>query len=169
MAMRINLIVAMDQNQGIGFQNRLPWHLPADQRWFKQLTLGHTLIMGRKTFDSIGKPLPGRKTIVLTRNPDLAVQGCATASSLANALSIAKAEATDQVFICGGAAVYREGLKVADRIYMTRLHAEFQVDTSFPEWDPTEWEEISCELHASNLDQFPSYSFIIYQRISSHF
>jgi dihydrofolate reductase len=162
--MRISIIVAMDQNGGIGIENRLPWHLPADLRRFKALTMGHHLIMGRNTYESIGQPLPGRNTIVLSHNPVYHPEGCLKALSLAQAFEIAKTNGDHEVFICGGATVYREALEATDRIYLTRLHTKFQTDTSFPEWDPSNWEELSIETHEADETHPYPFSFIIYEK-----
>ena len=164
MAMRKNIIVAMDKNGGIGIEDRLPWHLPADLRRFKELTMGHHLIMGRKTYESVGRPLPGRKTIVLSRDPGYLPEGCLKASNLQQAFSIAEGNGEDEVFICGGASVYREALKAADRLYLTRIHANFQTDTTFPGWEPSNWNQVSVENHAiDEVHPYP-FSFIIYEK-----
>lgn len=162
--MRINIVVAMDENQGIGFEGQMPWRLPADLARVKKLTMGHTLIMGRKTFESIGKPLPGRKIIILTQNPKYTVEGCQIAHSLSDALNLALANGAEQIFIFGGASVYREGLAVADRLYITRVHGEFQVDTSFPEWDSSKWIEITNEYHPADPRHKYPLSFKIFKR-----
>ncbi len=118
--MRKSIIVAMDQKNGIGFQGRLPWHLPDELKNFKSLTMGHHLIMGRKTFESIDKPLSGRITIIITRNPNYYAKGCLVAHSISKAFKIAEDFGESEVFICGGNEIYREALKFTDRIYLTR-------------------------------------------------
>lgn len=131
--MTVSLIVAMSQNRVIGYQNKLPWHLPEDLKRFKEITTGHTVIMGRKTFESIGRPLPGRKNIVLTRNPGYRAEGVVVFSGLTEALGAVPAG--EEVFILGGAEVFREALPLADKIHLTLIHKEFQGDTFFPELD----------------------------------
>jgi dihydrofolate reductase len=126
----ISIIAAMAENRVIGRDGRIPWHLPADLERFRDLTLGHSLVMGRKTYESIGRPLPGRRTIVLSRQPGLAIQGADVAPNLSAALALCAGEA--EVFICGGAAVYAEALPIADRIYLTVVHGDTGGDTFFP-------------------------------------
>ena len=167
--MRKSIIVAMDQNGGIGTENRLPWHFPADLRRFKELTMGHHLIMGRNTYESIGRPLPGRKMIVLSRDPGYQPDGCLKALSLVQAFSIAQASGEDEVFICGGATVYREALEAADRLYLTRIHAKYQTDASFPDWDPSNWNRLSIENHAADEKHAYPFSFIIYEKSNPSF
>jgi dihydrofolate reductase len=164
--MKVAIIVAADERDGIGYRGRIPWHLPADLRRFKALTMGHHLIMGRKTFESIGRPLPGRTTIVLTRQSDYTADGCRIARSLRDALQIAEDGGETEVFICGGAAVYRDALGVADTLYLTRVHAEFQADTRFPGVDPARWVQDSAELHPSDEKNLYPFTFLVYHRIS---
>lgn len=129
--MRLSLIVAMAANRIIGRAGQLPWHLPTDLERFKRVTLGYPLVMGRKTFESIGRALPGRITIVLSRQPDYQVTGCQVASSLEAALKLVWDY--DEVFVCGGEDVYRQALPLAQRIYLTELAREVEGDTFFPE------------------------------------
>jgi dihydrofolate reductase len=140
--MLISLIVAMDQNRAIGRGGGIPWRLSADLQHFKRLTMGHHLIQGRRTWDSIGRPLPGREMIVVTRQPGYRVPaGVAVAPSLDAALKIARARGETEAFIGGGAALYAEALPLADRIHLTRVDASIQgADTFFPEFDETEWQ-----------------------------
>jgi len=135
----LSIIVAMARNRVIGAQNRLPWHLPAELRRFKAITMGHHIIMGRRTWESIGRLLPGRTTVVVTRNPDYRVPGAIVAHSLAQA--IRACEGDDEVFVIGGEAMFREALPLADRIYLTRIDAELAGDTFFPEVDLSRWRE----------------------------
>ena len=144
---RITIIVARAANGIIGSNNALPWHLPEDLRHFKATTLGHPLVMGRRTFDSIGRPLPGRRTIVLTRDPRWAHPGCERAASLADAIALAGD--ADEVFIAGGAEVYREALAIADRAIVTEVALEPEGDASFPPLAPEEWQIESREEHRS--------------------
>lgn len=128
--MRISLIVAMSSNRVIGIDGQLPWHLPADLQRFKQLTMGQTLLMGRKTFESIGRPLPGRQTIVVSRNPAYQAEGCTLVHDLTAGLAAAK---TAELFICGGGEIYLQALPLAGKIYLTELLREVEGDTRFPE------------------------------------
>ena len=138
--MRISIILAMDEKRGIGYKNRLPWHLPADLRHFRIITLGHHIIMGRKTFQSIGKPLMGRQNIILTRNLHLKIDGCIMSHSLNHALEIARSNGEDEVFIIGGGEIYSQSLPLADRIYLTLVHTDSDSDIYFPEINESEWQ-----------------------------
>lgn len=138
----LTLIVAMSENHVIGRDGGLPWHLPADLAHFKRVTAGHAVIMGRRTFESIGRPLPGRYNIVITRNPDYTVDGATVARSLDEAITAARdmdQSAEQEVFILGGEAVYRQALPRAERIYLTLVHAHVDGDTRFPALVPDEW------------------------------
>jgi dihydrofolate reductase len=160
--MRVFLIAAMAKNRAIGIDNRLPWHLPADQRYFKAKTMGHTLIMGRRTFESIGeRPLPGRKTIVVSRRQGYAPPGVQVARSLDEALSLAEG---DEVFVAGGEGIFREALPRADRLYLTRIERDFPGDTFFPEIDEPAWRLVDCERHEATADPPFAYSFEIWER-----
>lgn len=139
--MIISLVVATDRRRGIGIGNRLPWRLPADLKRFRELTMGHHLIVGRKTWESIGRPLPGREMIVITRDRGYRAEGCQVAHSLGEALEMARARAESEVFIGGGAEIYKEALARADRIYLTLVDTEVEADAFFPEIDEREWIE----------------------------
>ena len=156
--MIISIIVAMDRNRGIGIENRLPWRLSADLKRFRELTMGHHLIVGRKTYESIGKPLPGRQMIVVTRDPDYRAEGCSIAHSLDESIDIAAARGENEVFICGGAEIYREALGKAHRLYLTQVDAEVDADTFFPEIDWSQW--IEKERISHGADDKNQYSFI---------
>jgi dihydrofolate reductase len=148
--MIISIIAAMDKKRGIGFQNSLPWagQIPRDMARFKELTTGHTVIMGRKTFDSIGRALPNRMNIVLTRDNNWNAEGVWHAHSLTEALKEARANGSgEEVFIIGGAYLYREALPLADRMYLTEIDDVFTCDTFFPEYDPLEWTHDSLVVH----------------------
>src|SRR5512140_273889 len=145
--MRISLIVAMDRNGVIGQANALPWRLPADLAHFKRLTMGHPLIVGRKTWDAIGRALPGRRMIVLSRDPAFKAPEAEVVNTLGDALQLAGAGATKEVFIGGGAEIFRMALPVADRIYLTEIDHEFPGDTYFPNIERQEWEEVAREAH----------------------
>jgi len=138
--MRISIIAAMSSNRAIGLSDGLPWHLPADLKRFKQLTMGRPMIMGRKTFDTIGRPLPGRLTIVVTRRTDFAHPGVLVAHSIEDALD--QAGDVEEIFIAGGGEIYRLTLDVADRIYLTVIHQEFEGDVFFPPFDESKWEVV---------------------------
>jgi dihydrofolate reductase len=159
----VALIAAIAKNGVIGIDNRLPWKLPEDLRRFRELTTGHAVIMGRRTWQSIGKPLPDRQNIVVTRRRDLQVPGCETAASLAEALTLVRLP--DPAFVIGGEALYRAALPVADRLYLTEIGRDFEGDVHFPLLERDHWREISRE--ASRLDEpdgFP-YAFAVYERV----
>jgi len=161
----LSLLVAMSENRVIGKDGALPWHLSADLKRFKRLTMGHTLVMGRRTHESIGQPLPGRRTIVLTRQTVYSPEGVETASNLATALELAAEDS--EVFVVGGAEVYADALPEADRIYLTRIHAQFEGDTSFPPLDKSVWRLVESERHPAD-DGFPhDYSFEIWERAAT--
>jgi dihydrofolate reductase len=163
--MIISIISAVSENDVIGKDNDLPWHLPADLQHFKRLTAGHSVIMGRKTFESVGKPLPNRTNIVITRQQDYVANGCILASSLGNALEEVP-QGEKEVFICGGSEIYKLGLQLADRLYITRIHAQFEGDIFFPSIDRNIWKEVARENHVEDdKNSFP-YSYITYLRIT---
>lgn len=158
----ISLIVAVSENNVIGNDNALPWHLPADLKHFKTLTMGKPLIMGRKTFQSIGRALPGRLNIVVTTGQK-EFEGATRCSSLEDALNVAKQAAlesgAEEIMIIGGAHVYKQALPIAQRLYLTRVHTNVDGDTSFPEIPDRDWTEISAEQYPPHGD-VPGYSFI---------
>jgi len=142
----ISLIVAMARNRVIGSNGRLPWQVPGDLQRFKRLTMGHCLLMGRKTFVSIGRPLPGRRTIVLSRDPGLRIPGCDMVPSLEEALQLAAGE--DELFVCGGADVYRQALPLAQRLYLTEIDLEVPGDSYFPALSCEDFETLYEECYA---------------------
>jgi dihydrofolate reductase len=157
---RISLIVAMAANRVIGRDNTLPWRLPGDLRRFKRLTMGHTLIMGRKTWESIGRPLPGRAIVIVTRQEGYGVPaGVSVARSVEEALEIAEG---DEVFIAGGEEVFRQTIGRADRLYLTRIDKEFPGDTFFPEFDPERFRLVDREDHEATEEVPFAYSFLTY-------
>ena len=160
--MPINLIVAMAKNRVIGIDNKMPWHLPADFAWFKKNTLGHPVIMGRKTFESIGKPLPGRRNIVVSRNPDWRFAGCDVFNSLGAAL--ASCNPNDQIFVIGGASLYNEALPMASHLYITEVDAAPIGDTHFPALAPGHWHEQSREHHAADEKNAHAMDFVVLRR-----
>jgi dihydrofolate reductase len=160
----VSLLVAMDVNRGIGWQNRVPWHLSTDLKRFKTLTMGRHLIMGRKTFESIGRPLPGRTTIVISRNPNLRLKGSHTVSSLNKALDLARSRGEEEAFIIGGGEIFSEALPIADRIYLTKVHGAVQADVFFPPIDDADWIVKVTSTHpAGPSDEFP-HTFLILER-----
>ena len=160
--MTLSLICAASANGVIGMDNRLPWRLPADLARFKKLTMGHPILMGRKTFESIGKPLPGRTNLVVTRQADFKACGCLVAHSLQEALQ--RCENEEQVFVIGGETLYREALPLADRIYLTRIHRDFEGDRFLFPIDQAIWAQTSREDHEADPENPYAYSFIIYEQ-----
>jgi dihydrofolate reductase len=158
--MSISLIVAMAKNRTIGIDNTLPWRCPEDLKHFKALTMGHHMIMGRKTFDSIGKPLPGRTTVVVTRNPELKIEGCVMAHSLQEAIAACE---DDEVFIVGGAEIYAQALPLADTLYVTEIQQDVEGDAHFPEFDRAEWKEVARDKRSQSEPQPLEYHFVTYQ------
>lgn len=138
----------MARNRVIGRDNALPWRLPADLAYFKRVTLGHPVVMGRRTYESIGKPLPGRKNIVVSHNPQFRAPGCSVVASLRDAWEAA--DGADEVCVIGGTSLFAESLPVADVIHLTEVEAEVPGDTFFPEFDRREWREIEIERHAAD-------------------
>lgn len=163
--MIVSIIAAMDNRRGIGVENRLPWRLSADLKRFRELTMGHHIIVGRKTFESIGKPLPGRHMIVITRDQEFQADGCDVCHSLTEALELARARGEHEVFICGGAQIYEQALTLADRMYLTLVDAEVAADTVFPAFDPHDWSERERIAHpADEKNQFPfTFSLLVRQ------
>jgi len=158
----------MAQNRVIGINNQLPWYLPEDLKYFKRVTMGKPIIMGRKTHESIGKPLPGRTNIVVTRQPDLQFEGCKTVPSLDEALSLSEQisliDGSDEVVIIGGAELYTQALPSVDRLYLTDVHAEVEGDAFFPVIDSDEWQEMGREDYQSEGANPYDYSFRILER-----
>lgn len=159
---RVAIIVAMARNRTIGLGNRLPWYIPADLKRFKSLTMGHHMIMGRKTFDSIGKPLPGRITVVVTRNRALRMDGCIMAHSLEEALQACAGD--DEICIVGGAELYALAMPLADMIYLTEIQQDMAGDAYFPEFDTRLWQESAREQCSQEIPQPLEYHFVTYSR-----
>jgi len=163
--MRLSMIAALGKNRVIGSNNKMPWHLPADLQHFKKTTLGSPIIMGRKTYDSIGRPLLGRKNIILSRDKNLFIEGCSVVNSLEAAMNLVEAENPDEVFITGGSYLYKTYLADADRLYLTLIDEEFEGDTFFPDYTQYNWKLIKKEDHsADNLNPY-AYSFITLDRL----
>jgi len=163
------LIFAVAENGVIGRDNDLPWRLPEDLRHFKAVTMGKPIIMGRKTFDSIGRPLPGRSNIVITRNALFQAEGVSVVASLNDALElagrVAASAGVDEVVVMGGAQIYRAALPLADRLYVTEVHAGVEGDTLLPKVDWTQWREISRERHKAQALNPYDYSFVRFDRL----
>jgi dihydrofolate reductase len=162
MTTHIAIIAAMAKNRVIGIRNTLPWHLPADLKHFKALTMGHHILMGRKTYESIGKPLPGRTTVVITRNAGYAVPGCIVATSVEDAIKASMGD--DEIFFVGGAELYGQALPLADRLYLTEIQSEYVGDAFFPEFDHKHWKEIQREKCRVDAPDGIEYHFVTYDR-----
>jgi dihydrofolate reductase len=160
--MRISLIVAASENNVIGRNNDLPWSLPDDLQFFRTVTEGHPIILGRKNYESIGRPLPRRRNIVVSRQTDLQIEGCEITSSVEAALDLVKDE--EEVFIIGGGEIYRQALPFAERIYLTRVHAEIEGDIVFPELPEAEWEEVERQEHAADDRHEHAFTFLTLDR-----
>jgi dihydrofolate reductase len=153
----ISIIAAMDRKRGIGIDNKLPWRLSADLKRFRELTMGHHIIVGRRTFESIGRPLPGRRMIVVTRDSNYKAEGCDLSHSVEEATRLARGRGDSELFIGGGAEIYAQSIKIADRMYLTFVDAEVAADTFFPEFDEQEWsEQESFYQPADEKNQYPS-------------
>jgi dihydrofolate reductase len=159
----ISHIFAMDQNRVIGKDNRLPWHLPADLAYFKKVTMGHAIMMGRKTFESIGRPLPGRENVIVTRNRSFRAEGCTVLHSLEEVRQFA-ANRDDEVFVIGGAELFQATLPVADRLYITKIEASFPGDTFYPAFDESQWQLVSYTKGIKDEKNPYDYAFMVYER-----
>jgi dihydrofolate reductase len=166
LVMRLSIIAAVAENGVIGRGGKLPWHLSDDLRRFKQLTMGHTIVMGRRTWESIGRPLPGRRTIVVSRQVDYRVvaENVVLAASLDDALQFAQGAGDADVFIVGGAELYRDALPRADRLCLTRVHADVPGDTYFPQFDLREWQLTASEHHEADANNDYAFRFEVYER-----
>lgn len=160
--MTVSLVAAVAENGVIGRKGGLPWRLPDDLRWFKQLTMGHAVVIGRRTFESLGRPLPGRRWIVLSRDPAFRADGVETATDLRGALAAAGG---GEVFVAGGAGVYRAALPIADRLYLTAVHARVEGDTRFPEVNFDDWTLVEERHHAADARHPHAFTFRTYDRI----
>lgn len=161
--MVLSIIVAAAENNVIGRDNGLVWRLSADLKRFKALTTGHTILMGRKTYESVGKALPNRRNIVISRNPEYKAEGCEVVRGVEEALELTKGE--DEVFVTGGGTIYKELWDRADRLYLTVVHRVCEGDTVIPPVDPDKWKEISREVHQADEKNECDYTFINYERI----
>lgn len=165
---RLSVIVAAAENGVIGRDNALPWHLPEDLAYFRRVTMGKPLIMGRRTFESIGRPLPGRTNIVISRNPRFTAEGIRVVASLDDALQLARdialADGVDELLVIGGAEIYAQAIPRADRLYLTMVHAVVEGDAFLPPIDWREWREAGRERHRGSGDNPHDYSFLVYER-----
>lgn len=163
--MKLSLIVAMAENHVIGRNNQLPWYLPQDLKYFKAVTMGKPIIMGRKTYESIGKPLPGRPNIVVSRNADWQAEGISVKHSLEQALaygeSLLEINGGEELMLIGGAQLYQAALPMAQRLYLTRVHAEVEGDAYFPEFEQSQWQEVGREDFQADGPNPYDYSFIV--------
>ncbi len=158
----ISVIAAVADDNVIGGDNALLWHISEDLKMFKRVTSGHPVVMGRKTFESLGRPLPNRVNAVITRNPDFRTDGVKVAGSLEEAIAMFPQE--EEIFVIGGGEIYRQSMPLADRFYLTRVHAKYEGDTRFPDWDPAGWTLVSSERHDRG-ENFPHpFEFLVYSR-----
>jgi dihydrofolate reductase len=160
----ISFIVAADENNVIGKENQLPWHLPSDMKYFKNQTWGMTVIMGRKSLDSLGKPLQGRKNIVVTRNRDWQHDGVQVAHSVEEAIELAKQTGLKEIFIIGGAEIFKTSMPVADRIYLTRIHHQFEGDAYFPEIPANKWNLVKSHFYPADEKNKYAHTFQVWER-----
>jgi dihydrofolate reductase len=157
----LSLIVAVSKNHVIGYENKMPWHLPAELAYFQRITTGHPIIMGRKTFQSIGRPLPNRRNIVVSRNMTFTAEGIEVSASLEDALALCEA---DNPFVIGGATLYVEALGAADRLYLTEIDADLKGDTFFPSIDDSMWEQQSREVRLKDEKNIFDLAFLVFNR-----
>lgn len=160
--MRVSIIAAMGRNRAIGLEGGLPWRLPADLKFFKSKTMGHHLVMGRRTWDELGVALPGRTSIVVSRDPTFAPSDAVVVRSVEEALG--KTAKEDEVFIAGGAVIYAIALPIADRMYLTLIDNDFEADTFFPSFDESEWECVAREDHEPDEKNRWPYAFTTWER-----
>lgn len=159
---KISIIVAIGSNRAMGWRNQLPWHLPADLKRFKSLTMGKPMIMGRRTFESIGKILPGRTTVIVTKNKDYKVPGCHVVNSLEQAFEVAGD--VEEIMVIGGASLFQQVMSWINRIYLTIIHEEFEADTFFPTLNEKEWVEVEREEHEADEKNRYAYAFVRLER-----
>ena len=163
--MTVSIIVATTENLVIGKDNKIPWYLPADLKYFKRTTLNHHILMGRKCYESIGRPLPKRTNVIITRNPFYIASNCITVHSLKEGIELARSNNEDELFIIGGGQIYEMALPFADRIYLTKVDLEVEGDVFFPEINYENWKLISKENHGKDDKNEYNYSFIILERL----
>ena len=160
----LSLLVAADEHNVIGKNNQLPWHLPGDLKYFRNQTWGMPILMGRKTFDSIGKPLPGRKSIVITRNADWSHAGVSVVHSISGAIEKAKQWGVKEIFVIGGAEIFRDAFSQADRIYLTRIHHQFEGDVFFPEIREDQWKQVKSHFCKADEKNGFAHTFQIWEK-----
>lgn len=165
MSMTVSAIVAIAKNRVIGHQNQIPWYLPADLKYFKKVTTGHHVIMGRKSYESIGRPLPNRTNVVITRDPYFIATGCMVVHSLLEALEFAQSNGETEAFVIGGGEIYQQSWPYLDRIYLTEVETAPEGSVFFPAMDENEWIAVSAEAHlADEKNEFP-YVFKVFNRV----
>lgn len=162
--MTLSIIVAASENNVIGINNHLPWHLPVDMKYFKDTTMGKPIVMGRKSFEELGRVLPGRPNIMITRQPEYAAEGLYVVPSLEAGIEKAKTFGTEEIFITGGGEIFKMALSIIDRLYLTRVHAEVTGDTYFPEFDPTGWKLVKNERHEKDEKHAYALTFQVWER-----
>ena len=162
--MKISMIAAMAHDRVIGKDNQMPWHMPADLAHFQRVTLGKPVLMGRKTFESIGRPLPGRRNLVISRNPDYPAEGIEVVGSVEAALALLAGSSVEELMVIGGGHLYAEMLPSADCLYLTRIDLAVEGDTRFPAFDDGQWQRVDCESHPADEKNPHPYSFEIWQR-----
>lgn len=163
--MRLSMIAALGKNRVIGNNNKMPWHLPADLQFFKKTTMGNPIIMGRKTYDSIGRPLPGRLNIILSRDKNLLIDGCTVVNSLEQAMLVANEQDSAEVFITGGSYLYNTYLEEADRLYLTLIDEDFEGDTYFPDYTQYDWKPIQKNTYSADDKNPYAYTFVTLDRL----
>jgi dihydrofolate reductase len=160
----LSLLVAADEKNVIGKNNTLPWHLPSDLKYFKNQTWGMPILMGRKTFESIGKPLPGRKNIVITRNNKWRHEGITVVHSIDEAVETAKDSGAREIFVIGGGEIFKDAFSRANRIYLTRVHHQFDGDTFFPDVDAAQWKQVRSYFHTADEQNRYAHTFTVWER-----
>lgn len=161
----LSAIAALAENRVIGLKNQMPWHLPADLKHFRTITSGHPILMGRKTFESIGRPLPNRTNIILTRDKNYQADGCIVVNEVEQALNAANELNASEVFIIGGSEIYQLLLPRVQRLYLTEIHQQFEGDAFFPQLDKSHWHEVSRETHTADEQNPYNYSFVLLERV----
>jgi dihydrofolate reductase len=168
---KLSLIAAVAENRVIGRNGKLPWYLPKDLRYFRAVTMGKPVLMGRKTWESMNRPLPGRTNIVITRQQGYQAEGARVVADLGGAIelaeSVAASDGGDEIMIIGGAEIYQLALPQADRLYLTEVHAAVEGDVLFPDWQREAWQEVSREDEPARDEDSHAYSFVVYQRVSA--
>jgi len=160
----LSIIVAASENNVIGVNNHLPWHLPVDMKYFKDMTMGKPIVMGRKSFEELGRVLPGRPNIMITRQSDYTAEGLYVVPSLEAGIEKAKTFGTEEIFITGGGEIFKMALPIIDRLYLTRVHAEVSGDTYFPEFDPRGWKLVKNERHEKDEKHAYALTFQVWER-----